>query len=249
MSVRPTAWVVLAVAMAALTACHTTPEPSLEADAPPEPAPPAQFEPTSYVAPIQQGEGRYPNLYAPTSFAVWVGPEVTAFKREQAQASGQTVEPWIDNAATIIPENYVVVECHVASAFPDSSIAYDVVGFRGMDLYLEFPDGRRVKPIQVLIDTHARESSQGTLKSFSRINLLVFPRRDLLLGESTLPAEAPSARLVIAGVGSRFHFDWPGMGAPRTSSWIPAAQEAAQAVQLGFRDLFGRLQRLAHIFD
>jgi hypothetical protein len=228
-----------------LSACKTTPPP---APVPQAEAPAAQFEPLAYTAQIQRGEGKYADLYAPTSYAVWVGPEVTAMKRDAAAQEGQQIEPWLDRAAQVLPANYVVIECHVDSAFRDSSLAYDAVSFRNMDTYLELPDGHRVAPIQVLIDPHAREISQGTLKAYSRVNLLVFTRENVLVGTPALPSSMPGVRLVVKGVDTTFHFDWQGLGGQRTTPWANA-QQAAQAVQLGFKDFYGRLQTLAHIFD
>lgn len=232
-------------ALLGLSACTTTREVVTQAVTPP----PAQFEPLTYVAQVQQDDGRYANLFAPTSFAVWVGPEVSEFKRTMAAQSGQPIEPWLENVAAVVPSNYIVIECHVESAFADASVAYDAVALRGMEAYLELPDGRIVKPIQQIIDARARETAQGTLKSFGRTNLLVFARKDLLLGQPTVPASAPEARLVLDGFDSRFHFNWEGLGGPRPSPWVPAAQEAGRAAQLGYNELYDRLKALAHIFD
>jgi hypothetical protein len=244
------AWVVLAAAgVLTLASCQTTQEPEVALAAEPAPAPVSQFEPMAYAAQVERAEGRYPDLFGPTSYALWVSQEVTALKREQAARSGEAIEPWLDSAALVIPASYIVIECHLESAFPDASIAYDAVGLRGMETYLELPDGRRVKPVQVLIDPHAQESPRGTLKAFTRTNLLIFTREDLLLGEPIVPATAPAVRLVLDGVGSRFFFHWDGAGGARPTGWVPTAQEAMQATQLGFRDLYGRLKTLAHMFD
>lgn len=235
-----------AMLLCVLGACKTTPEPQPATKAE---ASIGQFEPLVYAAQIQRGEGKYADLYAPTSYAVWVGPEVTALKRDEAAKAGQPIEPWLDRASQVLPASYIVIECHMDSAFRDSSVAYDAVAFRNMDTYFELPDGRRLAPIQVLIDPHARENAQGALKAYSRVNLLVFTRDDLLLGAPAVPANAPSVRLVIRGVDTKFQFDWQGAGGGRTSPWAPSVQEAAAAAQLGFRELYGRLQTLAHIFD
>jgi hypothetical protein len=238
--------VAVAVLLGGFGACRTT-SPAMPATTGPQPI--GQFEPLVYAAQLQHGEGRYADLYAPTSYAVWVGPEVTELKRAEAQKSGEAIEPWLERAAQVLPASYIVVECHMDSAFRDTSVAYDAVAFRNMNVYLELPDGRRVKPIQVLVDPKAKEGGQGTLKSYSRVNLLVFSREDLLLGVPSVPANTPSVRLVLQGIDSKFHFDWQGAGGQRTSPWAPTVKEAAAAAQLGFKDLYGRLQTLAHIFD
>ncbi len=210
--------------------------------------PPDFFEPRDFVAAMGQGEGRYPDLYARSSYAVWVSPEVIALKRQQAVANGEPIMPWIENAAAVISPDYVVIECHVSSTFSDAAIAYDAVSFRNVDVYLQLPDGRIVRPVQVAVDPRMEETPAGTLKTFSRTNLVIFTRKDILAGTTTIPADTPSVRLVIEHVESTFHFDW-GSSVSTPQGWTPTAEEALQAAKLGMHDLFTRLKTLAHMFD
>jgi hypothetical protein len=238
--------ITLAVAATLLVAsCKTTPNESPDEVAAPASA---EFVPLSAVVSIEQGQGQYPQLFSPDSFAVWVTPEVTALKRREAAKEG-TVEPWLDDNARIVPSDYIVLECHVNSAFGDQSVAYDAVALRGFDAYLEVPtaDGvRRVEPAQTLVDPTLDEGQQGALKAFSRTNLLIFPRVDFLRGSTTVPSDASAVKLVLDGVQSQFTFTWASAAGQPSE---PLGEKAVQAAQLGFRELYSRLSQLAHMFD
>lgn len=220
----------------------------------PEPetgAQPVSFQPGAFLAPIRHEQGRYADLFSPSSYALWVGPEVMMFKQEMAKEAGETVDPRLAADADQITRDFLVLECHIESAFSDSSIAYDVVGFRGIDaVYLLLPDGRKIRPEQTVIGRGAEEDSKGALKVFRRTNLLVFPTRDLWSGGATLDPGAPSVRLVLDGYESRFYFEWPAApGTVAPQRWAPTAEEAKQAIKLGFTQLYTGLRQLAHLFD
>lgn len=219
---------------------------------PPEPqVPPPRavaFQPADYVVPIRLAEGRYSDLFAANSYAVWVGPEVSALKRDQAVQEGQTVDPALDSDAAHISGNYLLVECHLQSVFADMSIAYDVVGLRGMDVYLRMPDGRTLKPVQELIGISLAEEQQGALRRFGRTNIMVFPKRDMWI--KTVPEKTDYAvELVIEGYGSVFQFVWPGGPAGPPEQWAPTVQETRQAIQLSFANLYARVKQAVHTFD
>lgn len=211
----------------------------------------AEFQPGAYLVPIRHETGKYANLFSPESFALWVGPEVMQFKEEMAKKSGATIDPKMDADAREIAKDFLVLECHIESAFSDSSIAYDVVGFRGLDdVYLSLPDGQKIYPEQTIIGARLDQESKGTLKVFRRTNLLVFPRRDLWTGGPTLNSRAASVRLVLDGYSSRFYFEWPAApGTVTRPKWSPAAADAKRAVMMGYTELVSRLRRLAHLFD
>jgi hypothetical protein len=244
------AWAALLLA-AVVAGCETTPKPAPVEEAS-APATSAEFQPLMAVVQAERGEGEYPTLFAPTSYAVWLTPEVNALKREAAIREG-AIAPWLDETARVVPAEYYVIECHLTSAFGDSSMAYDAVTLRGFDIYLETPaasggpdDARRARPIQVLVDPRAQEGRQGALKTFTRTNLLVFAKQDLLSGEVTVPPDAAGARLVLDGHNTKFAFNWPSLaGQPKPG----LGESAAQAVSLGFRQLYERLGQLAHMFD
>jgi hypothetical protein len=235
------------MAMATLVSCQTskskTPAKADEAA--------AGFQPAAFMAPVRHEQGRYADLYSPNSFALWIGPEVLQFKQDMAKEAGEAPDPKMDADAQRIAQDFLVLECHVESAFADSSIAYDVVGFRGMDeVYLLLPGGRKVRPEQTVIGPRAEQESKGALKVFRRTNLLVFPRRDLWSGGATLDPTAPSVKLVLDGYASHFYFEWPSVpGNAAPQKWSPAAEDAKKAVILGYKQFMDSVRRLAHLFD
>lgn len=211
--------------------------------------PPPQFAPTTFVRPLHRLEGRYPNLFSPDSFVVWVDDDVAALKREKDGEDNVVIEAPIEEAAEAINRDFIVLECHVGSMFSDTSIAYDVVGFRGIDVFLRTADGRRIDPIQTIIGG-VEEEQREALKMYRRINLVVFPRTDVWRGGELVAADAPKLTLVLDGHSSSFFADW--VGAPQgegRKGWRPSESERYQVVKLGFRDVYGRLLRLIHVFD
>ena len=147
------ACLVLCVAGAA---CQTTSAPPPEG-AEPAPPMPRGYQPLSYVSPIQLEDGQYPDLFSAESTAVWVDGDVAEMKYESEAAEGETPPARLVSQAQAISRDFFVFECHVESIFRDTSIAYDVVGFRGIDIHLETPDGTQVKPIQTIIGTPVEE--------------------------------------------------------------------------------------------
>ncbi|HIJ66315.1 MAG TPA: hypothetical protein HPP77_10235 [Candidatus Hydrogenedentes bacterium] len=232
------------VALAAVS-CQTTkeeaPEPLLEVR-------PVEFIPATHVAPIQRVEGKYPTLFAPSSYAVWVDGDVAAFKRASAAEAGETVDPYLETAAELITASFYIFECHVESVFATTSIAYDVVGFRNTDIYLETPDGDRTKPIQTVIGTTAEMEPREALKLYRRTNLVIFPKKDLWLDEPVIDAKTLSVKLVLEGFDSKFCFEWPGIAPPPEPerTWYPRDEkEALQLLRLGFSELFEKLRDMA----
>jgi len=200
---------------------------------------------------LRMDSGRYANLFAPGTFAVWVSDEVALAKYEREVASGTTIDSALLSDAQFITGNYYVIEVHLESFFPDASIAYDVVGLRNMDTYLELPDGQRVAPIQRVLGAGARESQRGTLKQFGRTNILVFPRQEVFLGEEAIPATASAVRLVIDGFHSTYYFQWVSSGRVLPDGTLAAAREvtAEQAGRMSFSQMYGRLRDLARHFQ
>ena len=58
-------------------------------------------------------------------------------------------EPGIDEDAKKVTDAYIVIECQLETQFGDMSVAYDAIRLRGIDVYLETPNGIKVRPIQV----------------------------------------------------------------------------------------------------
>ena len=216
------------------------------------------FVPTTFLSTIHKGETRYANLYAPDSFALWVSPEVADLKREQSVAEGMELDPDLDHAARYITDRYLVFECHLRSAFPDASIAYDVVGLRNIALYLETPEGHRIHPIQRIMDAHLEQDNEGALQVFERSNIVVFEKTDIITGAPAIDGEAARVRLVAEGFNSSFYFEWIATPpepepvftepAPKTR-WSPTQTEAYRVAKVGFEELFTRLRRLGEYLE
>jgi hypothetical protein len=230
----------------ALTACETTPEPEPRPDVkrPPEPVA-REFEPAFPVAGIRHLEGQYPTLLSPESYAVWVTPRVAAEKQAAAEAT-EPIDPLLVQDALEVSSYFVVVELHIESVFNDPSIAYDAVGLRNFDVYMLLPDGRRVAPVQ-RIPGDLSEAQRNALTQFRRTNILLFPRRDLWLGQQTLEPDFPSVRLVLSSTNGDFGFEWPEENFADPGRLPPGPDP--RRLQTGFRDLFEKARRAAHVFD
>ncbi len=225
--------------------CQTTPP---EPDFTPAVEQPVEFTPAHYVTPLTFESGRYDDLFTRDSYAVWVGPEVAQAKYQYAVDANEYIEPGLEDEAARIVNNYVVIECHLESAFSDTSIAYDAVMLRGIDVSLEMPDGRRIAPIQRVIG-RVDEEQRGALRAFRRTNLFVFPRRDLWFGRLTLDPSYPSVKLVIERHDSRYAFEWPD-ASYADPTHVPVTPETRmQQIRVSFNELFQSVRRVSHIFD
>ena len=239
----------LCVAGAACQTMSPAPPPDIEEAVPPIPR---GYQPMSYVSTIHWEAGEYPDLFSSDSSAVWVDGNVAQLKYENEAASDNPPSQRLVAQAQAISRDFFIFECHIESVFRDTSIAYDVVGFRGLEVHLETPDGTHVRPIQTIIGTPVEEEQHGALKLFRRTNIVVFPRHDLWTGADTVAVGSRSVRLVISGHNSEFYFEWPEL--PLTAietgwNWRPSENEMYQALKVSFSELYGRLRRLAHTFD
>jgi hypothetical protein len=207
------------------------------------------FQPMSYMARLRAAEGPYPNLYSGDSYALWVGPEMTAQRRESSEATGEIAAPEADAIAPIIEERYIVFECHLISLFGDMSIGYDAVGLRNVEVYFEDNNGRRIEPVQVGTTGKLDESMQGAIRVFRRSCLIVFPREALTVTVPVPPGQLPTARLVLATLDTKFYFDWQPIlnpeeiGTPlRDRAWV-------QASKMGYNQFYTGLKGFLHNFD
>lgn len=208
------------------------------------------FTPAQPLARVAAGEARYANLFAPESYAVWVGPEVTAAKRAAAEEAGEAIDPSLEQVAQLVNDNYYVFECRLESVFADTSIAYDAVGLRGIDTFLITPSGYKIPPIQKIIGTPVDESQEGALRRFGRTNILVFAKRDVLTNAAALPGASPEARLVLQGHDSQYYFAWNNADASVPPPPEPSRFDRAYAsAKSGFNHFYGQLRELAHVFD
>jgi len=181
------------------------------------------FTPVAAKASIQWVAGRYPNLFSPSSYAVW---PVATGEGEAAPAAAM----------------YLDIACHIASEFADTSIAYDVVGLRGVDVYLITPDGAQVRPIQIQRGTELIEEARGALRYFARTNRLLFPLRALEL--RVPPGGPPSARLVLEAHGAVYQFEWPA-----NLAGMPPAPPPKRPTADAAREAWGTAREVMHTFD
>jgi len=209
--------------------------------------PPREFRPGRALAQLQFDEGSYPTLFAPSSHAVWVDGRVLAIRREAAAEAGTPVPSDMLVEATQLASHYALIECHIASVFADMSIAYDVVGLRNVSVYLSLPDGRKVQPLQTVLDTSAEEEQRGALKLFARTNVVIFPKRDLWMQTPLMTGDMPGVRLVLEAHGSRFFFEWPGTG---LDALMPVSDiEQERVLKQSFHSFYDRVRALSHTLD
>jgi len=208
------------------------------------------FEPTVSLAKLHVEKGDYPSLFSPDSYALWVGPELTQQRRLDTEQAGEAIDEASDALAPQLDANFLVFECHLESVFEDMTIGYDVVRLRLIEVYLQTPDGRRITPAQIIVGSELEESQREALKAFKRTNLVVFSRADLGLNIPARPRGNATARLVFEGYNSVFYFEW----FPRLPEKVPApdpmtAQEAAQALKMGYNEFYKRVGEALHRFD
>ena len=197
---------------------------------PEEPVPVPQgvtipFVPQVSNAKINLAKGAYPDLFSETSYAQWgVAPETEG---------GGMVE----------------VMCCLESAFADAGIAYDLVGLRGVSVYLYSGDGRHIAPARTLMGQELEEESRGALKVFRRINRLYFPTDQLGVVIPEPGAPAPAYRLVVEGFDSVFYFEWAAQ-MPQAIEATPFYKgDTAQAVKQQWNKARKKVGEWSHNFD
>ena len=196
------------------------------------------FMPTQAVSALHLGEGRYPDLFAPTSSACWAGIDAGAPVSARASAMAEA-----------LGERYAVIECRVESAFADMDKAYEVVGLRGINVYLLTPDGRKVRPTKVEPGSDLSEEPVGALRHFGRTNLLVFPRDGLaatVAGPSPTP---PETRLVLEGYDSTFYFSWVSFVPEPAPEAYPRLKSRLRDAREDMRLASDRFMDVSHRFD
>jgi hypothetical protein len=174
---------------------------------------------------------------------------VAAYKKEAASGDSALAEPGIDADAIAVANAFIVIECQLESQFADMSIAYDAVRLRGIEAYVELPDGTKVYPIQSRAFGSVEESPVGAVRRFSRTTVVIFPRDNLVHSLPAIGADAPAVKLVLEGFGSRFFFEWAGISPGQTGPRMPTVEEAGYMARLGYYELFTSVRRLAHVFD
>lgn len=263
---RKSAWKVAAGALMALltAACQTkqpveptTPDPVRAGD-------PLVFHPATPLAPIQFEGGRYPILFGGGSHATWVEPAPPAAtapaapvkttaegmdKDAPAMLSERVVPAPVDAQTRSYAANFNVVTCDIESAFTDTALAYDAVGFRNVEVYLQSPDGQKISPVQRIIGADLDTESVGALKKYHRKNILLFPKQSFPVATPLEGAPAPGVRLVLEGYGSKFYFQWAAqtpadIGAPplKDQEWVKKGEE-------NYRKAHQKERAVLHKFD
>lgn len=237
---RRTLFLIAGLAVIACAGCKTTPKHKVEPA--PAPAVAQDFAPAVPLSPLHLDSGRYPNLFGPGSYAVWVTDSVTVTKLQLEKNSGASISDTLAADAATVAKNYYVVEINLESTFPDGSIAYDVVGLRAVDVYLSLPDGTRVWPVQRVVGTTVRDQQEGALHHYGRTNIVVFPKRDVISGTPTVTNGAAGLRLTLDGLNSKFHFEW--VAAPSSS---PPPVSEKEAGGLTWSGLWSKLRELSRM--
>lgn len=221
---------------------------------------PIYFHPANAQAPIMFESGRYPTLFAGNSHATWIepvapaAPAASAVKEVSVAAPGQPSLEAMENdpkqlseavppsaeeqEARALATNFNVVYCDMASVFMDSAIAYDVVGLRNVQAYLLTPEGKRLEPVQRMINSQLDEQPQGALKKYRRSIVLLFPKEPEPIATPLAGARPPGMRLMLEGYGSKFYFEWPAqipveIGAPPLGEreWVKKGEKTYRGVR------------------
>ncbi len=233
----------------ALSACKT-----MQKDGGEDPGVPAgqmiDFTPASGLAPLRFEGGNYPNLFGSGSHAIWVQPGVTPSPVATADSpSGETGTANSPASALAANPAVAVIELRLESVFGDTSIAYDVVGLRGMQAYLLTPDGRQIVPAQTMMGRELTEKPQGALRVFGRTNVLVFPAEGLRFPLPPEGAMAARVRLVLEGYDSSYYFEWAPLLPELAEEPGMTPQKTAKAVQKGYQGFRSRFLRWSHKVD
>lgn len=234
---------IIAIAAVALTGCKTTPEQEQRmADA----GPTVEFHPAVYDTKLNFEGGRYSDIFTGESHALWVTKEVAAVKWEAAMDRGDEISADLQNEAVQITNGYILIECHLESVFGDMSVAYDAVGLRNVNIYLEMPNGNQVTPLQRVFHGSLEETPHGALRRFKRTIFLVFPKRDLFMQRPVFEQDIPSVKLVLSSVHGNYAFQWNAVVGEIPP--VTSAERKAAAI-VDFEQFYGKLRTLAHLMN
>ena len=234
----------LLMTAAALSACQT----GSKGETPRREVAMVPFVPAVGTAQLQWVEGRYPNLFDPSSYAVWPGamPPVPAEAAPATDTAPEATAPAAPAQLSPTDSMYVDIECRIASAFADTSIAYDAAGLRGVNVYLLQPDGIKLRPAQIQRGSELLEEPRGALRYFARTNHIIFSARDMNLNVAADGSGMQGVRLVLEGYGSTYVFEWP---AKPPAVPVDASPGRGEAAREGARSAWGAVRRAAHNFD
>ncbi len=200
------------------------------------------FVPRAVRVPIQLAEGRYPDLFSADSYAEWVRERPSG--DDSAGAASE-----LDRNAALLSGSMLVLKCFLGSGFADSSIAYDVVGMRGVNVFLVAPDGSRQMPAQRVIGGELKEARRGAIKAFGRTSLLAFPIKQI---DAILPYPgemAEPARLVVEGYDTLFYFEWTPSLPALTKAGPLSERESVKQAKESWRKATAKTKDVLHTFD
>lgn len=230
------------------------------------PAPRIPFQPYMAQVAVRASEGRYPNLFTGASHAVWenarrdaamMSKETASTEakmeakdgEEGARASDGRAEDDAQMRASR-PTGPIEITCYLESQFPDMSVAYDVVGLRGLEFHLELPDGRQLLPIQKTLDPNLSETPVGALRRYGRSVHLYFPGQTIMVDNPAVSGPGTGVRLVLEGHESQFYFEWPARPDSTASTKKPLPTREVMAFsRRAYQGVASRAKRISHEFD
>lgn len=224
---------------------------------------PIIFHPAVAQVPLMLESGRYPNLFGGGSRATWIEPQAAAaagttpgsatvegMEKEDPAMMTESVAPaGMDDQTRMLAANFNVVVCDIESMFTDTSIAYDVVGFRGIQVYLLAADGRQYAPVQQIMGTELMEAQRGALKQYRRKNILLFPKEPIVVATPLEGGRPPALRLVLEGYSSKFYFEFPAQVPGKIGPPPIGEQEWVVKGEEGYRKTKKKASGIRHTFD
>ena len=205
------------------------------------------FVPVNNLAQLKLDTGAYANLYTADSQAFWVNPPSMAGEPVLQQGDGANATSTAQRLGQ--NPNLYVFECHLASLFPDMSIAYDVVGLRGIYVYLLLPDGQRVPPAQTVVGGELEEEAQDALRRFGRHNVLIFPRVPVRVSMPGQGDPAGTVRLVFEGFESTYYFEWYPYLPPAAGQPVMMREKTVKGTKSLYQGTKEKVKAVSHTLD
>ena len=225
------------VMVLAFAGCQTTGGTDDASDKPPRRGTDYPFEPASTTAYLTFDGGSYPTLFEAGAPCRWIQPgagvEAGSMAEQAQQMAGQ----------------FHVFECHMKSAFADSSIAYDVTGLRGISIILRAPDGTEVPSARTVLDPNLTESAFGALPVYSRTVYLLFPKIPL---SAVVPYEGQGYRplqIVLRGYDSVFTYSFPPVAPTEIRRERFRESNEAKVIKEGYEVTRDGTREFLHNFD
>lgn len=198
----------LAGLAAGLLLAGCTPGPRAKPVAPGAAGPPALEDLTASFVPLP--DSRYPNLYEPDSFAVFLSPE-TLFARLGVEAEAYHYPPdEVDEERRRIADlstRFYICELHLMSAFADAAVARDAVVLHEVTVTLENDEGRRSAAVGAQVGV-LDGIEVGDTQVVRCTNIVLFPRGDLTGDAPLLAPTTQRLKVVLTAYESAFEAVW-----------------------------------------